>query len=264
VHVLQLQGYLFFGTAHALLGDAKLRLSGAARARFVVLDFARVQGLDSSAVQSFQRLRAMAASAGATLVLTDLPRAVEQMLVRGHVLEESSPIRVSPDLDRGLELCENALIAENEAYSLDSGAIARERASRDRLARLVAAMAGHAERVEVEPGDEVYQAGSPAGDLVLVETGELSAFTTVGEREKRLRVMGSGSIVGEIGLYLGQARTATVRATRPSVLHRLGRAGLERLAHEAPGRAVLVHQAIATALAERLAHATTPARAWFR
>lgn len=267
LHVVLLQGYLFFGTAQALLLEVRARLSGAAPARSVVLDFRHVEGLDSSAVQSFQKLRSMAKAAGSALVLTDLPAHVQRHFERAHLLDEADDkgavVRVRPDLDRGLELCEDEILAAKAAGSQGQDAAAPSPALRTRLARLLEAIEGHAERIEIDPGEELYRQGAPSDDLVIVERGELTAFLTIGTREKRLRAMGAGSIVGEVGLYLGAERSATVRATKPTVLHRLARGGLERLKSVAPERAALVHETIATTLAARLAHATGPAQAWF-
>lgn len=267
LHILQLQGYLFFGTAQALLEDVRARLTAASPARAVVLDFRHVEGLDSSAVQSFQKLTSMAKHAGSTLVVTDLPAHIQGLFLRAHLLAaegERALLRALPDLDRGLELCEDELLAAATVDRLAATSGAGERDSAERLDRLLQAIAGHAERVVIEPGGELYREGEPADDLVVVETGELTAFASEGGRERRLRAMGPASIAGEVGLYLGAARSATVRATKPTVLHRLGRDALRKLTAEAPERAALVHETIATTLADRLAHATSSAQAWFR
>ena len=50
--ILELQGYVFFGTAHALIGRLRAEIAsrGEAAVRNVIVDFRRVQGLDASAV----------------------------------------------------------------------------------------------------------------------------------------------------------------------------------------------------------------------
>lgn len=268
LHILQLQGYLYFGSAHALLEEARRRFSGPAGARHLVLDFRHVDGLDSSAVQSFQRLRSVARAAGARLVLVDVPAAIERVLARAHLLgpgDAGDPlIRVLRDLDHGIERCEDELLAASATDPVDELAAARESTRRREIQDMLAAIAGHAERIEVEPGEDVYRQGDAGDDLLVIERGELSAYKDVDGRETRLRAMGPGSIVGEVALYLHQARSGTVRATRPSVLHRLTRAELARIEQCSPERAAQVHRTIATALADRLARATGSAQAWFR
>jgi SulP family sulfate permease len=267
LHVVLLQGYLFFGTAHALLEDAKKRLAGPSPASYLVLDFGHVKGVDSSAVQCFQRLRSLARLARCSLVLTDLPAAVEKLFQRSDVTgtnDDRGAARLRADLDRGLELCEDELLAKAASEPRDPAVLAREKEQAERLSHLIEVISGYAQRVTAGPDDEIFREGAEASDLLIVESGELSAFAISGGREKRLRAMGPGSIVGEVGLYLGQVRSATVRATRPSVFYRLERAALRRLAAEAPERTSVVHEAIATTLAARLAHATTSAQAWLR
>jgi SulP family sulfate permease len=53
--ILELQGYIFFGTAYALLERIRVRINERNRlpVHYLVMDFRRVSGLDSSAVFSF-------------------------------------------------------------------------------------------------------------------------------------------------------------------------------------------------------------------
>jgi MFS superfamily sulfate permease-like transporter len=55
--ILQLQGYSFFGTANSLYEKIKQLTAQPEKAiKFVVLDMMLVQGIDSSAVKSFEKL----------------------------------------------------------------------------------------------------------------------------------------------------------------------------------------------------------------
>ena len=74
VYILELDGFLFFGTANALLEKMRARAADAAqpKARYILLDFCRVTGLDSSAVLSFTKGRNLAEAQGITLVLTQV------------------------------------------------------------------------------------------------------------------------------------------------------------------------------------------------
>ena len=65
-----------------------------------------------------------------------------------------------------------------------------------------------------------------------------------------------GAVVGEIGLYAGTARTASVVADRDAVIHRIGRDELEALSRHAPELANDVHLAMAGLLTGRLARTT--------
>jgi len=65
--------------------------------------------------------------------------------------------------------------------------------------------------------------------------------------------MRGGTTVGEMGLYLGTVRTASVLASRPSVVYRLSAESLKAMREQDPEVAALLHEWIARLLAERLA-----------
>jgi SulP family sulfate permease len=102
----------------------------------------------------------------------------------------------------------------------------------------------------------LFQQGEPADDMVFVESGEVTAYLELaGGERKRLRTMGAGTVIGEMGLYLGTPRSATVVTERPSVLYRLTLKSFEKLEEEHGVLANMVHRFIVRTLANRLAHA---------
>jgi sulfate permease, SulP family len=274
VHVLQLQGYLFFGTAFQLLHRVRERLLAAEPlpARFIVLDFRHVDGLDSSAVATFARMRKLAEARGALLLLTSLPPSVRRQIERGGCLregedgEDGGSIRTFADLDHGIEWCEEQLLADVAGSRASSGAPACEPEAATRQGDLVARLC-HLEylaRVEAPEGFDLYAKGDASHDLYFIESGELEAFIDLADGHSlRLRTMGKGSVVGESGLYLGTRRSASVRTTRPTVLYRLSLAELDRMKARAPEVAAAFHQFVARLLADRLVHTTSAAQLLF-
>ena len=87
VYILELQGFIFFGTAYTLLKKVSERLESAEKSapHFVVLDFRRVKGLDSSAIFSFARMKQLAVSKGVVLVFTHLSEKMHHQDRRAHV-----------------------------------------------------------------------------------------------------------------------------------------------------------------------------------
>lgn len=67
-YFLQLQGFIFFGTANGLLEQVRAR-ARATPTRYVALDFRQVIGLDSTALLSFDKMRQLARESGFTLLL---------------------------------------------------------------------------------------------------------------------------------------------------------------------------------------------------
>lgn len=88
------------------------------------------------------------------------------------------------------------------------------------------------------PGDVVVRAGDRGHEMFFLATGEVAAF---GPDGAVLSLLHSGDFFGEIALVTSAARTATVRATKPSNLYVLSRVLFERIVAEYPDVAAKVH-----------------------
>jgi SulP family sulfate permease len=109
-------------------------------------------------------------------------------------------------------------------------------------------------REEYDIGDYLMRIGEPSEDLFFIESGILTAFLDFGEgRVMRLRSFGGGTVVGEISMYLKEARTASVLVKWPSVVYRLTADGLRKIETQDPELAAAFHQYIVQLLAQRLA-----------
>lgn len=270
--VLQLQGYMFFGIADRLQAAALDRLRDRARPalRFLVLDCRRVNGCDSSAAQGLLRLNELLHARGATLVVCQAPAAVARQLDTAGLGERddedsgsggSRASNGSPrfdDLDHGLEWCETTLLRE-------SGAPARVPVGGTLRAQLGRVLGGAAaaddllvrlERIELQPGEVLIAQGRATQELYLLETGALIARRLrEGARPMRLQaVSGGGEIVGEVGFFLDDPRTADVVAEAASVVYRLTRAHLLALEQERPELAAAVLRLFCEKMAARVAH----------
>ena len=73
-----------------------------------------------------------------------------------------------------------------------------------------------------------------------------------GEHTTRLRTVGPGSVVGELGLYLGRTRAATVTADSDCTVYRLSEDSLHDLEHEDPELAAHLHRWLAGLMARRV------------
>jgi SulP family sulfate permease len=184
------------------------------------------------------------------LVLSGLEGRTRARLARGGV-EDGERVRTFEDLDRAMEWCEARLIEE-------AGILPH--ATTSLLERLVHQMGAqvedllpHLERVEVPEGHEVIRQGDPAGDVFFLESGRLTAELRQDDGDViRLRSMGPGTVVGEVAMYLGTPRTASVVADRPSVLYRLSGEKLTGLERSDPAAAAAVHRLFARLLSDRL------------
>jgi len=247
IHVISLQGFVFFGTATDVLDRirGRSRDQGAAPIRFLVVDLRRVTGVDSSAVLAFQRAAELGKAGGFGLVFTGATPPVRRQIERGIARAGATSAGFEPDLDRGLQRCEDALLAASPSGSSTDAA----RVPADLTGRLEP----YLERVAVQEGSVLLAQGDPPEDVFLLESGRLRVeMATHDGARVRLRTMRPGVVVGEIALYSGRPRTADVVAEEPSVVLRLSRASIERMQRQDPSLAAEVHRWFASMLADRL------------
>ena len=246
VQILRVSGFVFFGSANRLLERVRHRVE-TSPPRFLVIDLRRVTGVDSSAVVSFTKVLSLAEAHGFEVVVTGASDPVRAQLARGGVVE-SGGLVFEPDLDRGLQRCEDALLS---APSIDEAKAEHPAAGGpDGLPR---GLASHLERVSVPAGTVLLHQDEPPGDIYVLESGRLAVETSTHDGTRlRLRTLRPGVVVGEVTLYTDVPRTADVVAEVPSVVLRIGRAEIERLEREQPELAATLHRWLATQLAERL------------
>lgn len=255
--ILRLQGYLFFGTADRLRRRVLSEVSanaGRVKARFVLIDFRRVTGVDSSAISSFARLIQAAERSSFTLVIASAEPAIRDAIERSFG-KLPTTVHFEPEVERGLFWCENALLAE-----IAPSAAAPEQTD---LATILTNLIGDAPArrlmpifapVEFAPGEWLIEQGSPSNDMFVLGSGR-ATVTMLGRdgRTTTIASLGAGGIIGEVAFYRGEARTAGVVAEEPTTAWRLTRADLARLHDEEPEVTAHFHHGLARALAERLA-----------
>ena len=259
IYILRLQGFIFFGTIQAVLNQIRGRLVDTAQPRleFVVLDFQRVTRLDSSAVFGITRLKQLTESNGVPMVWTQVSPTIHRQMQRGGLLDESDgSFIILPTLDHGVEWCENRILERHG----DSGLAPSAKRLEEQLERGFPGMEDadrlvrYLQRMEIPAGQYLMREGDPPSDMYFIESGMLTAqLEGAGGELVRLRSMRGGTTVGEMGLYLGAPRTASVIASEASVVFRLSEEALNRMRREDPDVAAALHEWIARMLAERLA-----------
>lgn len=256
---LKLQGYLFFGTANKLLTyiAERAQASDTSDLRFIVLDFQLVTGIDSSAATSFMKLKQFSEQAGFFIVMSSLEPGLERQL--GNVLvpsQDEERIEVYPDLDHGLEHCEEALLAE-----LSEGRDYREESLQAFLEEHFDA--GDVSRLfdkyfdcrAVKKGTFLIHQDSEPDALFFIESGRATVvYENPDGSLTRLRKLNHGAAIGEIGYYLGELRTASVVVDDTSVVYQLSAHSLQRMEREDPPLAFGFHRFIIELLSLRLVH----------
>jgi sulfate permease, SulP family len=251
---LNLQSYLFFGSANRLYQHVKALLQRNPNCRFLVFDFKLVTGIDSSAAYSFAQIKRTAHDRGVKLVLTHLPPAVEKTLRSSEFI--SGDVSVMPELDHALEWCENEVITQHQG-------LAREEAClHDWFIRLLgleddaAELMRRCQRLEVEAGEVIVRAGEAADSMHFILDGRVGIMVPAEDgRTTRVRSLGRYTTIGEMGLVSRTPRSATIQAEIASVLYVLTADQFEAVmtGNPALGRKLLTY--FVSVMAERLSFA---------
>jgi SulP family sulfate permease len=256
--VLQLQGYLFFGNAHRIVQKARGRLADHSLPSLeaLILDFRLVEGLDHATVTSFRRLAQMMEEAGAELIFAGLGAGDRQYLTRGGVIGTGArAIKVFDDWDQALEWYEDRLLhgalpaecvppgAEDwPAWLLDAlpGADARER------------FRTYLTTVRLAAGQELVRQDEQSDCLYILYSGRASIYIQQGGVRMRVKTYLAGTVIGEIGFYLGEPRTATVVVDNDITGGNLDRHAFRRMWENDPDIAHALDRAILVLLSRRL------------
>jgi sulfate permease, SulP family len=251
---LNLQSYLFFGSANRLYQHVKTLLARHRECRYLIFDFKLVTGVDSSAAFSFAQIKRTAQERGIKLVLVHLPVAVERALRSSEFI--SPEVLIMPELDHALERCENELIAQHQGC-------AREEASlRDWFTQILGdpddayKLIRCCKRIEVESGQIVVSAGEAASSMHFILDGRVSVMVAADNGgTTRVRSLGRYTTIGEMGLVSQAPRSATIQAEVASVLYALTAQQFEAIKrdHPALGQKLLTY--FVSVMAERLTFA---------
>ncbi|MFN8234160.1 MAG: SulP family inorganic anion transporter [Actinomycetota bacterium] len=255
LQILRVNGFVFFGSASRLLERIRARAE-ATSLRFLVLDLRRVSGMDSSAVVAFRKAAGVARAGGFELVITGASERARAQLARGGVIEEPGVLGFEPDLDRGLERCEDDLLAEAAVGGKMTASGTRATPvpdGGDPLAGMPAGLREVAERVSLPAGTVLMRQSEAPDDVFVLASGRLRVELETPEGTRvRLRTLLPGVVVGEVALYTGMARTADVVAEVPSDVLRLSREAIAGLETSRPEVASALHRWLAATVSERL------------
>lgn len=257
IYVMELQGFLFFGTASLVVEKVRERLNqnddDDAKLGFLVLDFRRVTGLDSTAAVSFSKIGDMARAYGYVMVLTHLSEPIQREFARND-LREGEHLKLFGDLDHGLEWCENTLLERDQITKMHVPStlqlqLADNGFKKEDTARLKA----YLQRVHFKPGEYLMRQGETSDALYFIETGQVSVYLHA-ERGMpvRLQTLSMGTVVGELGIYLNLPRSATVLADEHTVAYRLSKTALDEMKANDPALVIVFHELMVRLVAERL------------
>ena len=258
IHILRLQGFLFFGTIQKILEEVRRRMrqKEPQPLNFLVLDFQRVERLDSSAVFGITRLKQLAWAGNLAMVWSDLSPSIKKQLERGGLLDTlDDSFMAMPTLDHAMEWCENKFLAAQGITDLTGVYKIGRGLFKQTFPELQAAdqLLNYLERRLVKQGDCLMRKGDSPDEMFFILSGLFTIQLELpGGKIIRLRTIRGGATVGEIGLYLGTQRTADVVVAQSGEVYRLSAQSLREMREKEPEAASHLHEWIAHLLAERV------------
>ena len=257
--ILQLEGFIFFGTANKLLEQVRLRINQAdlVPLQFLILDFSKVRGLDSTAMLSFSKMKRVLHERSIIILVTGSSAEIQNQLEQGKFTsKDTDAARAFPDLDHGMEWVENQILAAVSVEQIEQPLTLKEvfiellpdETYVDDLFKFL-------ERKEINTGDYLMHQEDPPDNIYFIESGQVTAQSEhLNKMSVRLETMKTGRVIGELGFYLGQKRTAAVIADEPSIIYLLSAKSLVEMKKTSPEVALYFHQLIIQLLAERTTH----------
>ena len=251
---LNLQSYLFFGSANRLYQRVKALLARHPECRYLVFDFKLVTGIDSSAAYSFAQIKRTAQDRGIKLVLVHLAPAAEKALRSSEFI--SKEVAIVPELDHALEWCENAIITQHQGLEQEEANLrdwfAQILGSEDDTSELI----GRCERLEVDAGETIVNAGDAAESMHFILDGRVGIMVPADQGgTTRVRSLGRYTTIGEMGLVSHAPRSATIQAEVASILYVLSAHQFEIIRNENPALGQKLLTYFVTVMAERLTFA---------
>jgi len=264
IYILPLQGFVFFGTANRLLQNVQERLNEkrSDELKYLIFDFRQVTGLDSSAINSLNKLQIMAENSQFKVLFCGLKSGMEsQMKVEGLISQDNVFIMVFDDLDHGLEWCEEKIL---ESSFLGSNDVVRKDTGESFIKKFYQ-IKEYLETKTISTGTIIIKQGKNPGGITFIESGKITVeLKTDSDKTIRLKTLGPGTVVGEVSLYLGTEASASVVANTDCHVFFLSKENFKRINLESPEKAAELHSYIVELLSDRLAHSNATIQALMR
>ena len=251
--ILPLQGFIFFGSANRLLERIKLHLQSQneKNLKYLVFDFKQVTGVDSSTINSFNKLRILAELDNFQVLFCNLtPQIISQFEAEGLFADSMDLFLKFDDLDHGMEWCEEQIISETTTGSnKQKEEIDEIKLFEEKFADLLT----YFESKDINQNTTLIEQGDDPDGLYFIKSGRVTVELRSSNNKIRLKSMGTGTIVGEVSLYLKTQATASVISNTACKTYFLSHENFEKLNKEDPERAAELHTYIVKLLSDRLA-----------
>ncbi len=221
IKIFILTGFIFFGTANRLFIKIKEQANstGLVPLKYIVFDWRQVTGMDSSTVYSLQKILQLSDIKNIGLIFTNIPDKIKVVLDKNFL--EHKSLHIFSTLNQGLEWYENKILL---SFQKDVSLVTFESflLSSDMNPDYIGTLISYFEKKYIPEDYYLIKQGDSAEKLYFIESGLLDVFFELDTGQRiYLERVNTGIFVGEIGLLLKQARSASVMTKMPSVVYEL-------------------------------------------
>jgi len=255
--VYNLRGFLFFGTANAVLDtirdEARVKQG---HYKAILLDMKRVTGMDISALNTFVQIKTLCERSGVKLIYSGVEQETRDslLMLEAITMEHGEPL-LFPEADYAVEYMEDVLLAIYQSEAESMTIYDHLNLIFNDLAK-VRILIEHMTRVEIGASEILFEQGDDDNGLYMLEHGSMTALIgTEHNGFKRVKKFRAGSLIGEMSAYTADhRRTATIVADEDSVLYHLTSEKLARLDLENLQLAASIHELVARTLGGRITY----------
>ena len=263
ISILELQGFIFFGTVYTLQEHVRQIFAGlkpGEKPKYVLFDFKQVTGIDGSAEVVVQQIHQHIEDQDAVLVLTGLNQELRPRIEKVVGSTACRDCQIFDDLMLGIEYCEDRMIAN----FVDVGLMARPKSALYQFAdgEQRSRLDPYLTQQEFNDGELIIRQGDLTSGIYFIEQGccmvsaaqitHTTRHAVQMDDDVRLRVLETGSVIGEMSYYLDQPATASVTAYGPVVLQHFSVDALIRMEQEDPELSNSLHRLMAALLSRKL------------
>lgn len=262
VLIMVLQGFIFFGTADKLITAIRNRIMELEGSKFdfLVLDFHHVSQLDTSAIVTFSKLAQLSDRIGFHIVISSADeKSIKQLVKHGFFTFGDQPLErhYKEQLDTAVDWCERRILQDlnlnDEEQNLELHDVLGRIAYEESDVKLLADFFVVENR---KAGEYLFKEGDSGESLYFVGSGTVVVVLEIPRQAERiLRKYKAGAILGEMAIYTGENRTASVRIENDACLFRLDKEKLEEMSRRFPASTAALHTYIVKVLSERLGRA---------
>jgi len=258
VRVYRLRGFLFFGTANTLIEQIKKDVKEQKTLiEALLLDFSQVSNADSSTANSLLRLKQFCDEQHISIYITGLKQVIQERLQAAGMIfnqpSQAGSLCLTDNLEEALEELENSILKDADLDELSpvQTMLQHRLTLEDKdIHKLLA----YFKKESFVDGEWIVQEGQKEQVLYIIASGSVEVGIQDPESAQWIRIkkMRPGTLLGEMGLYLNEPRSASARAVGSTSVLSLTHVSLKQMEARNPELALVFHRFVVLMQSGRL------------